>query len=69
MPSHSLTPFAVVLAIPQTGPYVVATVVPGAHDRGCALAALVAGPADAIAMMPTVNATTATTDPQSRECQ
>ena len=67
MPSHSLTPVAVVLVIPHTGPEAVGTVVPAAHVPVVALAALVAGPAEAIAMTPTVRAATANTDPNSRD--
>jgi hypothetical protein len=68
MPSHSLTLGAVVLLIPQTGPSVVCTVVPGAHVGACAVAALDEGTAETTAMRPTVTATTATADPSSRGC-
>src|ERR1700733_5707085 len=49
IPSHSLTPRAVVLVRPQTCPYLVWTVVPGAQVSACARAALADGPAVAIA--------------------
>ena len=48
---------------PHTGPLDVCNVVPGAHLAGCALADLVAGPADAIAITPTVRPATVNTDP------
>jgi hypothetical protein len=67
IPSHSLTPLVVVLVIPQTGPEVVCTVVPGVHVTVCALADFVEEPAETIAMIATVRAATANSDPNSRK--
>jgi hypothetical protein len=52
---HSRSPST---TITHTGPIDVCTVVPGAHLAGCALADVVAEPADAIAIMSTVRAGT-----------
>jgi hypothetical protein len=66
MPSHSLTPLTLVLAIPQTGPYVVCTVVPEAQVTACARADLADGPAVVIATVAKLTATTASTGLSSR---
>lgn len=67
IPSHSLTPLTLLLVIPHTGPAVVCTSVPGAHVGVCAVADLVAGPADAMASTPTVRAATIKTEPNTRD--
>ena len=61
---RSRSPFT---TIPHTGPLDVCNVVPGAHLAGCTLADLVVGPADAIAITPTVRPATVNTDPNSRD--
>jgi FixJ family two-component response regulator len=57
------------VVIPQTGPLIVCTSVPDAHDTvaGAALADFAEGPAEATALMQTVRTATANTEPITRD--